>query len=93
MSQTGTVTLVVEPDGTVVGAGSTTAGASTCENGAAIPATTYGYTIGGRRTDVFTLAFDDGVELTSAQIEDGRARLVQDTGAGLVTIELRCRDC
>jgi hypothetical protein len=39
------------------------------------------------------LTFTDDVQLTSGPIEDGHARAVQDTGFGLVTIELTCEGC
>ena len=44
-------------------------------------------------TDVFTLRFSDGVELASDPIEGGHARVISDTGFGLVTIDLTCENC
>ena len=93
VSQSGEIILVVFSDGDVSGAGETIAGAYGCDNGASISEMTNSYGIDGQMTEVFTLTFTDGVELSSGPIEDGHARIVQDTGFGLVTIELRCENC
>jgi hypothetical protein len=93
VSQSGQLILVVFSDGDLSGAGETVAGAYTCDNGASIPETTNRFGIDGRMTDVFTLTFSDGVQLASGSIAGGHAEIVQDTGAGVVTIELRCENC
>jgi hypothetical protein len=89
----GSIVLVAFADGEVVGLGRTDSGAYSCENGAEIPPSSHAYGIAGERTDRFTLTFEDGVTLTSGPIVDGHAVLRQDTGFGVVTIELQCRDC
>jgi hypothetical protein len=90
---TGSIVLVAFADGEVVGLGRTDSGAYSCDNGAEIPPSSHAYGIAGERTDRFTLTFEDGVTLTSGPIVDGHAVLVQDTGFGVMTIELQCRDC
>jgi hypothetical protein len=93
VSQTGSIILLVLSDGEVVGAGSTDTGAYSCDNGAAIPPSSLAYGIAGELTDHFALTFADGVTLTSGIVTDGHAVALQDTGFGVVTIELQCRDC
>ncbi len=90
VSQAGRMLIIVFADGGLAGAGETETGAYTCDNGASIPASLHSYGVDGEKTDVFTLVFTDGVTLSSGPIEDGHAVFVQDTGAGLVTIELTC---
>jgi hypothetical protein len=89
----GSIVLVAFADGEVVGLGRTDSGAYSCDNGAEIPPSSHAYGIAGERTDRFTLTFEDGVTLTSGPIVDGHAVLRQDTGFGVITIELQCRDC
>ena len=93
VSQSGEIVLVVFSNGDLSGAGETVAGAYTCDNGTSIPVTTNSYGIDGQMTDVFALTFDDGVQLSSGPIENGHAEIIQDTGAGVVTIELDCENC
>jgi hypothetical protein len=93
VSQSGEIILVVFSDGELSGAGETVAGAYRCDNGASIPEMTNSYGIDGRKTGVFTLTFSDDVQLESGPIESGHARIIQDTGFGLVTIELVCKNC
>lgn len=93
VSQSGEIILVVFSEGDLSGAGQTVAGAYTCANGASIAATTNSYGIDGRMTDVFTLTFTDGVQLSSGAIEGGHAVILQDTEFGLVTIDLVCENC
>ena len=93
VSQSGEIILVVFSDGDLSGAGATVAGAYTCDNGASIPEMTNSYGIDGRMTDVFTLTFSDGVQLSSGPIEGGHALIIQDTGFGLLTTELVCENC
>lgn len=90
---TGWVSLLVLPEGDLFGLGVTTAGEYTCDNGAAIPVMDNGYAIEGEMTDVFTLVFSDGVTVTSSPIADGHAVVTQDTGFGVVTIDLVCATC
>ena len=93
VAQTGSMILFVLADGEVVGVGRTDTGAYGCDNGADIPPSSYAYGFTGELTDHFALTFDDGVTMTSGAVVDGRAVLQQDTGFGVVTIELQCRDC
>jgi hypothetical protein len=93
VSQTGSIILVVASDGEVFGVGNTDAGAYSCDNGADIPASSYGYGVGGELTDHFVLTFTDGVQVESGPVTGGHAELTQDTGFGVVTITLECRDC
>jgi hypothetical protein len=93
VSQTGSIVLIVLADGEVFGVGRTDSGAYGCDNGVDIPPTSLAYAIDGERTDRFSLTFEDGVTISSDPIVDGRAVLRQDTGFGVVTIELRCRGC
>jgi hypothetical protein len=89
---TGSIVLVAFADGEVVGLGRTDSGAYSCGD-VAVPPSSLAYGIAGERTDRFTLTFEDGVTLTSGPIVDGHAVLLQDTGFGVVRIELQCRDC
>ena len=92
MSQSGEIRIAVKEDGNVTGNGTTTAGAFTCDNGASIPEMSNSYGITGTKTrGAFTLAFSDGVQL-QLPIRGKRASGTQDTGAGTVTIKLRCVD-
>ncbi len=93
VSQTGELSLTVNKDRSVVGRGTTVSGAYGCDNGASVPEGSIDYELTGQMTDRFTLTFADGVELTSTPIEEGRATLTQDTGFGVVTIELNCDGC
>jgi hypothetical protein len=93
VSQSGQIVLVVFSDGDVSGAGETVSGEYGCDDGASIPEMMNSYGIDGRMTDVFTLTFTDGVQVSSGPIEDGRALVTQDTGFGIVTIELSCESC
>jgi hypothetical protein len=90
---TGSIVLLAFADGEVVGLGRTDTGAYSCDNGAEIPPSSHAYGIGGELADSFTLTFEDGVTLTSGPIIDGHAVLLQDTGFGVMMIELQCRDC
>lgn len=94
VSQSGGFVLIINPDGTVYGTGGTTAGAYTCDNGASIPEQTISYTVTGRKTDRFVLTFSTGgPALGSSIIVRGEATIEQDTGAGIVTIQLKCENC
>jgi hypothetical protein len=93
VSQSGEIILVVFSGGDLSGAGETVSGAYRCDNGASIPEMTHSYGIDGRMTDVFTLTFSDGVQLASDRIEGGHARVISDTGFGLVKIDLTCENC
>jgi hypothetical protein len=92
-SQSGEIILVVFSGGDLSGAGETVSGAYRCDNGASIPEMTHSYGIDGRMTDVFTLTFSDGVQLVSDRIDGGHARVISDTGFGLVKIDLTCENC
>jgi hypothetical protein len=93
VAQTGAIVLIALADGEVFGLGRTDTGGYGCDNGVDVPPSSYAYGIAGERADRLTLKFEDGVTIASGPIVDGRAVLQQDTGFGVVTIELRCRDC
>ena len=91
VSQRGDIRIAVKEDGSLTGSGTTISGAYSCDNGASIPEMSNSYGITGTKTrGAFTLTFQDGVQLR-APIHGRRASGTQDTGAGTVTVTLRCR--
>lgn len=93
VSQSVRLTLAIVEHGKVNGTGTTTAGAYTCDNGASIPVMSNTYTFTGTKTDdAFDLTSSDGVSV-HLPIRGDQARGAQDTGAGTITITLRCTTC
>jgi hypothetical protein len=91
VSQRGDIRIAVKEDGSLTGGGTTISGAYTCDNEASIPEMSNSYGITGTKTrDAFTLTFQDGVQLR-LPIHGRRASGTQDTGAGTVTVTLRCK--